>query len=59
MIIMCYIDVLVLRIVMNDEANYYNVIIAFCGCLILSITVLREEMSHLQVSPPLWSLIFS
>lgn len=53
MIIMCYIDVLVLRIVMNDEANFYNVIIAFYGCLILSITVLREEMFHLQVSPPL------
>lgn len=39
MIVMCYIDVLVLRIVMDDEANYCNVIIAFYVCLILSITV--------------------
>lgn len=44
---MYYVDELVLRIVIDDEANYYNVIIAFYVGLILSITVLREEMSHL------------
>lgn len=46
MIILYYIDVLVLRIVIDDEANYYNVIIAFYVCLVLFITVLREETSH-------------
>lgn len=43
---MFYIDVLLLRIFMDDEANYCNAITAFYVCIISSITVLREEMSH-------------
>lgn len=45
MIIMYYMDVLELRIIIHDKAYLYE-INTFFG-LILPITVLREEMSHL------------